>query len=263
MSENDQDQNSELKDMGDIVRMDGSSSHKSYLVFARQGSGPNAILLGVKLYGLLPGEQFNTENKTYLFCRIRSARSPEQAIQIDNILAEKGNNIVGMTDHRQKLADAWGNIEFEKIDDQRASLAIGIFLRGSITDNPGVVLDRLSDIDCYQLLAEEVVKQAGPEHCFKTATQIALWLRYKASPMLQGIGQHIKISEAQKQALTAFSEAHGDEVEIAGAHMLKLKNMMQKAHKEGISAFKEPNGDYEDKKINDPADEYDPLDPNA
>jgi hypothetical protein len=211
---------------GDKFLIDGTSSHKSYMVIGRRGE----ILLGIKMYGLTPGENMGVAGKTYLFARVRSCRDKVASEQMDNIAGIADTNVVSIADKDLNLVNAWPDFEFEKTNDDghdRASLAVGVFIRGSLSEDPETVLERLEKVDMFQALAEYVVKTAGPQYAVQTPRMIAKWLREKATPHIEAIGKGVKVKKAVKVTTETFAETV--EEELVGMHTAQLQKMLQKS----------------------------------
>jgi hypothetical protein len=118
----------------DLHFIDGTESHGSYAVVARRGP----IFLGVRFSGITRGEQLGAPGKAYLQIRVRSARDPALADKLD---AEAGdNNVVNLIDKQLPLDAAWPGLTFEKLDGERASMVVGMFIAGSVPADGGKVV---------------------------------------------------------------------------------------------------------------------------
>jgi hypothetical protein len=69
--------------------------------------------------------------KTYLHARVRSARDQALADQLD--LESSADNVINLFQPQLALDEAWPGFTFEKIDAERASLILGMFINGSAT----------------------------------------------------------------------------------------------------------------------------------
>ena len=138
--------------------IDGTSSQRSYAVVARRGH----VFLGVRFLGLADGDQLGVPGKTYLHARVRSAR--DQALA-DNLDLEGGpDNVINLFPPQLALDQAWPGFMFEKVDAERASLILGMFINGSLIDDTDAVIRRIANADLFLKLVDYVVDRAGLEY---------------------------------------------------------------------------------------------------
>jgi hypothetical protein len=179
----------------DLHFMDGTTSNTSYAVVARRGS----VFLGVKFVGLTDGKQMGVHGTTYLHARVRSARNQALAEKLD--LEADANNVINL--HAQQLAldEAWPGFTFEKIDTQRASLIVGMFINGSLIHDTDAVIARIEeDSNLFRKLVDYVAGQAGSEYSIARPKIVAMWMSDQAKPTLD----HAKnAAERQKTILEA------------------------------------------------------------
>ena len=138
--------------------IDGTSSQLSYAVVARRGH----IFLGVRFLGLADGDQLGVPGKTYLHARVRSARDQALADKLD--LEGGPDNVINLFPPQLALDEAWPGFTFEKIDAERASLILGMFINGSLIDDTDAVIARIEEANLFRKLVDCVIDRAGPEH---------------------------------------------------------------------------------------------------
>jgi hypothetical protein len=149
----------------DLHFIDGTESHASYAVVARRGS----VFLGIRFSGITRGEQLGAPGRVYLQIRVRSARDQALADKLD---AEAGdNNVVNLLDKQLPLDAAWPGLTFEKVDSERASVVVGMFIAGSVPAEGDKVVARIKEADLFRKLVDYVVEAArlrergGPLPC--------------------------------------------------------------------------------------------------
>jgi len=126
------------------------------------------------------------------------------------------------------LGEAWPNFTFEKIDEKRASVVIGMFIDGSLADNIDAVIARIEEADLFRKLIDYVIDRAGLEYRIARAKVAATWLFDQAKPTLDGLK---KIAEHHKTALEAQKECEGlveGQIEVVGSHLQQLNTIYQK-----------------------------------
>ena len=126
------------------------------------------------------------------------------------------------------LDEAWPNFTFEKIDEKRASVVIGMFIDGSLADNIDAVIARIEEADLFRKLIDYVIDRAGLEYRIARAKVAATWLFDQAKPTLDGLK---KIAEHHKTALEAQKECEGlveGQIEVVGSHLQQLNTIYQK-----------------------------------
>ena len=202
--------------------MDGTSSQSSYVAVARRGN----IFLGIKLSGLTDGEQLGMPGKSYLHARVRSARDQALAAKLD--LEAGVDNVVPLFGQQLALDEAWPNFTFEKIDEKRASVVIGMFIEGSLADDIDAVITRIEEADLCRKLIDYVIDQAGTEYRIPRAKVAANWLFDQAKPTLDGLK---KIAEHNKTVLETQKEFGGlveGQIEVVGSHLQQLNEIYHK-----------------------------------
>jgi hypothetical protein len=204
--------------------IDGTSSQLSYAVVARRGH----IFLGVRFLGLADGDQLGVPGKTYLHARVRSARDQALADKLD--LEGGPGNVISLFPPQLALDEAWPGLAFEKIDTERASLILGMFINGSLIDDTDAVIARIEEASLFRKLVDCVIDQAGPEHSITRAKLVAAWMLDQAKPSLAGLK---KAADHQKIVLAAqkeFAELVEGQVEVVGPHLQQLDTIYHKHH---------------------------------
>ena len=131
--------------------IDGTNSQLSYGVVARRGHN----FLGVRFSGLVDGDQFGMPGKTYLHARVRSARDQALAGKLD--LESSADNVINLFPPQLPLDEAWPGFTFEKIDAERASLILGMFINGSLLDDTDAVIKRIEEASLFRKLVDCVI----------------------------------------------------------------------------------------------------------
>jgi len=211
--------------------MDGTGSSQSYAVVARRGD----IFLDIRFAGLSDGAQLGLPGKTYLHVRLRSARNPELAAQLD--LASGPENVFNLFQPQITLDAAWPDLAFEKLDAGRASLSVGLFIRGSLSENAAAVLARLRQGDVFRQLAAYAVAHAGAEHCIAEQERVALWLAKQAKPTLHELRKKIVVDQAMAATREEFEARIDAEEEVVAPHRQDVKAIFQRHVQEHLLAL--------------------------
>lgn len=196
--------------------LNGSQSHKSYLMFAVRGD----VALGIRPLGIVDGAGMGASGKSYLHARVRSCRAPKDFLAQYGL--DENGSVVKLADQKLGFDEAWPEIEFDKADDERASAIVGVFLRGSLSHDPEVVLKRLEEEDFLLKLAEYVCDRAGYEHLVMRPLAVAGWLHEKLDPE---IGKF----KAKLKAHAEFGQHAEEHVEVFG-FQTSLLNKLYKKH---------------------------------
>ena len=202
--------------------MDGTDSQSSYAVVARRGD----IFLGIQLSGLIDGLILGLPGKTYLSARVWSARNQELAEQLD--AQNSAINVVGLFQQLLALDGAWPNFSFDKLDGQRASLGIGLFIQGSLLHQPVAVLSQLEKPDLVRKLVDYVIDKVGPEHRIARAKAAAAWLFTKIKPTLDHLREIIKHGQIAEQTKKEFKATVEHALEVVAPYPQQLKAIYQK-----------------------------------
>lgn len=170
--------------------LDGSSSTESYLIIALRGD----VALGIRPLGMDDGSTMGGPGNSYLHARLRSAKAPiGMAAQY---AADSDHNVVKLFDQKLSLQEAWPNIWFDKVGEDRCSTIFGAHLPGSITTEPELVLQQIEEEDFLGKMARFVVETAGVENMILRPTAIAAWLQEEFDPMFKEIKLDFEFSEA-------------------------------------------------------------------
>jgi hypothetical protein len=205
--------------------IDVSGSHNNYVAIARRGN----IFLGIRFSGLTDGAQLGVPGKTYLHARMRSARDQALAEKLD---MESGTvNVIGLFAQQLALDGAWPRITFEKVDVERASLHMGVFVDGSLTDDTEAVIARIEQAGLLRKLVDYAIVGAGLEYQIARAEAVATWLSDQPKPALDGLkmaAAHHKIAVAAQKE---FAEIVEGKLEIVASYAQQLNAIYQK-HKQ-------------------------------
>jgi hypothetical protein len=205
----------------DLHFLDGTASTKGYVVVARRDD----VFLGIAFAGLVDGAHLGLPDKTCVQARIRSARSPRLAAELD--AATKADNVVALIQTQTTPAGAWPGMSFEKISGERASLLIGLFIEGSLATDAPAILERVSKGDLFEKLAAYAVAQAGPENCIAEEHMIAGWLWEQAASALRELKKKMVVEQAMAATQKEFETAIGSQMEVVAPHRQKLKALFQ------------------------------------
>ena len=137
-----------------------------------------SLVLGIRFLGLADGDQLGVPGRTYFHARVRSVRDQALADKLD--LQGGPGNIVNLFQPQFALDEAWPGFAFEKIDAERASLILGMFIDGSLIDDTDVVIKRIEDASLFRKLVDYVADQAGLEHSIARAEPVATWMADQA-----------------------------------------------------------------------------------
>lgn len=222
-----------MTDNAGLRFLDGSSSYKSYLIIALRGD----VALGIRPLGMLDGSSMGVPGKSYLHARLRSAKAPVGLAA--QYTADGEENVVKLGDQKLAFDEAWPDIEFHRVDPERSSTMVGVFLRGSITLEPKVVLDRLDEEDFIGKMALYVTEKAGPENMILRPQAIAAWLHEQLDPMFKQVKAKIAATEA-------FSKHIDSHVEVFGFQAKLLAKLYDKHQAPSHDPDDDPDNDAED-----------------
>jgi hypothetical protein len=150
------------------------------------------------------------------------------ADQLD--LESSADNVINLFQPQLALDEAWPGFTFEKIDAERASLILGMFIDGSLIDDTTAVIARIEHADLFRKLVNYVVDRADPQFGIARAKLVAAWMADQAKPSLAGLK---KAAEHQKIVLAAqkeFAELVEVQVEVVGSHLQQLNTIYHKHH---------------------------------
>jgi hypothetical protein len=204
-----------------VYLMNGTSSSQSYLVIARRGN----IFLGIKFSGLTDGSAFGAPGTTYLHARLRSARDQLLAAQLD--LSTGAKNVIDLANEQLALDEAWPSLPFDKVNDERASLVIGAFLRGSLMDDGAAVLARVEEGDLVPKLLDYAMSHSAPGICLVDVTTASSWLDRKTKSALTGIKKKLLYRCLMKEAQSKIASAVDAQIEVVGPQTQLLSAIFQ------------------------------------
>lgn len=205
--------------------IDGTYSHNSYAVLARRED----ILLGIRFTGMLDGALFGISDAIYLHARVRSARSPALVKQLEQ--EPSANNVVEIFKQNLTPAGAWPKISFDKVDNKRASLMIGLFVGGPPIDDPFAMLAHIKEGEPFRKLFAYVIRRAGQEHRIARAKVVVDWLVEQAKPALDGLKSSQHENKVTQKAQSEFKSTFGDQPEAVAPHLQHFNQIYQK-HKQ-------------------------------
>src|SRR5438309_724667 len=83
--------------------------------------------------------------------------APAQALADQLDLESSADNVIKLFQPQLALDEAWPGFTFEKIDTERASLILGMFINGSLIHNTDAVIKRIQDSNLFLKLVNYVV----------------------------------------------------------------------------------------------------------
>jgi hypothetical protein len=202
--------------------IDGTGTQQSYGVVARRGT----IFLGIKFSGLLDGARFGLPGTTYLHARLRSAGAVKLVALLDSV-GDK-DKIFDLCMHQLSFESAWPNLSFEKVDAERASLEVGLFIQGSLIAETEAVIVRVENGDLFRKLIAYVISRVGVEHCIIDAHTMSHWLAGQAKPMLHEMKKRLAAEKVMRAAQQEFKSVFGNQMEVADQHSQQLDAFYKK-----------------------------------
>jgi hypothetical protein len=164
--------------------------------------------------------------KTYLHARMRSARDQALAVKLD--LESGADNVIDLLAQQLALDEAWPAFTFEKVDAERASLHLGMFIDGSLIDDTDTVIARIEEVGLLRKLVDYAFHGAGSEYRIARAKAFATWLSHQAKPTLDDLKKdaaHHKIAVAAQKE---FAEIVEGKLEIVASYAQQLNAIYQK-----------------------------------
>jgi hypothetical protein len=211
--------------------MDGTSSKQSYAVVARRGD----VFLGIKFSGLAEGAQFGLPDRTYLSVLLRNARNQDLATELD--LKRPADNVVEFVQPQLGLDAAWPNLSFDRVDDERASVMVGLFIHGSLDKDIPDILARIRNGDLFRKLVAHAIAAAGPENCIVKEETAASWLSHQAAPTLRELRKRFVVAQAAVLAKEEFAENMTHQGELIAPHNQNFKAVFQRRVQERLMAL--------------------------
>ncbi|WP_428394414.1 hypothetical protein [Lichenicoccus sp.] len=201
--------------------MNGTSSSQRYLAIARRGN----IFLGIRFSGLNDGAAFGAPGNTYLHARLRSARNQPLAKQLD--LSTGTSNIIDLANEQLAMDEAWPSLPFDKMNDERASLVIGAFLRGSLLDDGAAVLARIEKGDLVPKLLDYAISHSTPGQCLVDAAAASSWLDHQAKSTLIRVKKKVLYRSKMKEAQHKIASTVRAQIEVVGPQTQLLNAIYQ------------------------------------
>lgn len=225
--------------------VDGTTSNKSYAVFARRGD----CVLALRPYPMASAAMFGHPDKSLIQVRIRSTKNPGLQFVQDE------GNVTSLSQHvNYAPADAWPSIEFEKSSPEYASAQVALFMRGTMKDDEQLVamMEKLVNGDFVEKLVSELVARVGEENLVIRPTTIEAYLREKMGLTQEKLEKVKARLEAKKADEAAIEEKADNEAVLLSAMFTKLKGVV-KAQEEQ----EEAQADEGEKATEVPAEEED------
>lgn len=166
-----------------IKMINGTSSSNSYAEFGRRGN----IALAVKFYGLADGAMYNAPGYTFVRARLRSCW--DNSVQPEQAAPETSDETVVEFPEKLTLDKAWnGDIVWEKVNGDRASTQIGVFIRGNAKDQPDILGKQLEDKKLAREMTDYLFSLLGDEkYAICTRREFADFLHGLIAPPIEGI----------------------------------------------------------------------------
>ena len=200
----------------------GSKPTTAYAAIGRRGQ----IFLGIRFCGVIDGTALGVPGTTYLHARVRSARCEPLAGELD---AETNvTNVVSLAAQQLSLDAAWPGFTFENVNDQRAALAIGLFVPASLNDDPAAVVARLSKGDVFAKLVGYVFERVPADARIAHAKVVASWMAEQAAPLVRQLKKAITRRAAAQQAEQEFAAGVMNALEVVAPHQQMLAATYQK-----------------------------------
>jgi hypothetical protein len=73
------------------------------------------------------------------------------------------DKVINLFPPQLALDEAWPGFSFEKVDAERASLILGMFIDGSLVDDTDAVITRIELADLFRKLVDYVVDRANSQ----------------------------------------------------------------------------------------------------
>lgn len=211
----------------EVPMMQGSTSGKTYMAFAKNGS----FALGVKPVAVVSGRRFGMPDHTWFVAKLRSAPAGD-------LFPEPEGNVVTFKKAPESHEEAWPGITWEKNASSRASTTVSLMLPGTVDSAEGIteLLTNVEDGKLATKMTEYLTTIAG-ENLKLDPAAINEWFD----------GYSKSFAEGLKKTLAATKElkAHmAQNVGKVGIHAEVLKKVYE-ATKDDEVAFGEPDGDVE------------------
>lgn len=215
--------------------INGTETVKSYAALARRGD----IFLSLKFLGVSAGAKIGAVGVSYLQVRVRSARDPALAAMLDKKKAPC--TVISLAEKQLSLGEAWPNFQFAKVDHQRASVGIGMFVHGDLDTQADIVATRIKEAKLLHKLVDYVSTQAGTDNCIADPGLVGDWLMDQAAPTLNAMIIFANNQKHKAAALKTFASEIASQLEIPGPHEQHLQAIYLK-HKQAAGTIILPKG---------------------
>lgn len=209
-------------DHDELHFIDGTYSQSSYAVIARRGS----IFLGIRFTGVLDGNLLGIPDTVYVHARLRSARSLSLAEQLDQ--EAETPSVVDMFEQDVTPDGAWPNIPFEKVDPERASLVIGLFIGSLAADDPSEVITHIQQGEPFRKLLAYAFRYAGQEYRIVRVVPVVNWLINQAKPALVELTSTLEEKRLREKPQKEFKGLLDDHLETVAPHLQHFTTIYQK-----------------------------------
>jgi len=196
----------------------GAMSKKTYMVVARRGD----ICLGIKLEGMVPGDKLKMPGKTYLLFRVRSARQP------DLFAEEDAQQKVVPLNGNMGLDEAWPNFTFDAVNSSRASAAVGVFIDGSLLEDPAAFCEKFINGDYVGKSIDYVLSRAGEDNVILPRDVIVETFTEKLDTLFSQVKDWRDQDKLANAVGQEFQKAIEDDVGVVGQQAAQLKSIYDK-----------------------------------
>lgn len=182
----------------------------------------------------MDGAKLGVSGKTYLHARVRCARNQALAAELDS--TKSPVKVVSLADKQLSLHEAWPSLQFEKVNNQRASAIVGMFIQGDLVADALSIVTRIARRGLLGKLVDHVIAKAGVENCLADPGLITAWLAEQAKPVFEAM---MAVSEQQKVATLAmkmFAAEIATQLEVAGSHQQHLNAIYLKCKQSAASS---------------------------
>jgi hypothetical protein len=126
------------------------------------------------------------------------------------------------------LDAAWPGLTFERVNGDRASLVIGLFIEGALNTDIPDILARIRNGKLFRKLVAHVITAAGPENCIVDQERVASWLSNQSKPTLRQYRKKFVADQAAVLAQEEFGQTIKDQEEMIAPHNQNFKAIFQK-----------------------------------
>jgi hypothetical protein len=189
----------------------GSGGNLDYAVIARKGD----VVLSIKPNIIIPGEPHGAPGTTYVGARLRSSPAGDL---FDKEEADTAGIVIFGTVTKD-LGAMWPNVEWETVDNKRASTQIAVLVPGDPQSDPEKLLEGVKEKRLSQQFTEALVALAEPDNLVTTPEAIRDYLESQFAPTFEKVLTVFLESKAYKEE----AAANVGKVLTGGALMKKAK----------------------------------------